>query len=440
MFLSKIVQNLALIPIFQTKNRNFSEKNFDEGIFDWSKNARENQKLPQGQWKSWVILAGRGFGKTRTGAESVRALVDSAQSKRIALIGQTMDEAKNVMVAGVSGILAVYPPNDPNYPKFESSKYMLTWPNGAIAQIFGADHYDCLRGPQFDLAWVDEFAKFRYPEKTYEQIMLCLRLGEPRCIITTTPRPLLILQEILDEPQTVKTKGTTFDNVQNLSQKFVDFVKKRYGSNSFGRQELYGDLIFENPDALWKHEFIPYIQPSYENFVRIVVAVDPAVTYGEQSDETGIIVIGRCSDGMAYVLDDASGRYAPSVWGAKVVEKYHEFQADRVVAEVNQGGDLVAEMIKSFDRSIPYTAVRASRGKIARAEPIAALYEQGKIAHVRAFQELEAQMCEYVPDFSGESRALGRNSRKSPDRMDALVWGATELFHADLTPPIRIWG
>jgi predicted phage terminase large subunit-like protein len=428
-FLSRPKKLKWLTKNLRRKNRNLGEHDVDYKLFDWDKNARPNQKIPQGSWRNWVILAGRGFGKTRTGAEAVRKLVDSEQSKRIAMIGQTIEESRGVMVSGVSGLLSVYPPGDQNAPKFESSKHLVTWPNGAIAQIFGADRYDCLRGPQFDLAWVDEFAKFRYPEKTYEQLMLCLRLGSyPRCIITTTPRPINILKDLLEDPNTVKTVGSTFDNAPNLPQSFVDYVQKQYGSSAFGRQELYGDIVLESQNALWKREIIGYQQPT-ASFARVVVAVDPAVTYGENSDETGIIVMGICEDGTAYVLDDASGKYRPNDWGKKVVQKFHEFQADRVVAEVNQGGDLVSEMIKSFDRCIPYSAVRASRGKITRAEPIAALYEQGRVYHVRPFHELEDQMCQYSPE----------NKRKSPDRMDAMVWCAAELFKTELFPKVSLW-
>ena len=397
--------------------------------FNWNKIARENQKIPKGSWRNWLILAGRGFGKTRTGAESIRKLIDNSQYSRIALIGQTIDEARGVMVEGVSGILSVYPPNDENYPEFESSKKRITWPNGAIAQIFGADRYDCLRGPQFDLAWVDEFAKFKYPEKTYEQLMLSLRLGnDPKCIITTTPRPINILKEILEDPKTIKTIGTTFDNEKNLPESFINYVSKHYGSSTFGRQELYGDILFEDPNSLWKRSFINYKKPESE-FVKIVVAVDPAITYSNKSDETGIIVVGRCSDGTAYVMEDCSGRYHPNVWAEKVVQKYYEFNANKVVAEVNQGGDLVAEMIKSFDRSIFFTPVRATKGKFIRAEPVVSLYERKLIFHSKSFPELEDQMCQYIPGVT----------KKSPDRMDALVWGMTELFETELSPNVRVW-
>ncbi|MDR2464115.1 MAG: terminase family protein [Holosporales bacterium] len=396
--------------------------------FDWSRNARSNQKLPVGDWRTWLIVAGRGFGKTRTGAESVRQLVDQHSGKHIALIGQTLEETRSVMIEGVSGILAVYPPNGQNVPSFEYSKRRLSWPNGAIAQIFGADRYDRLRGPQFDLAWIDEFAKFRYPERLYEQVMLGLRLGvHPRCIITTTPRPIPFLRDIIEERTTVLTKGTTFDNEKNLSPSFIDYIKKRYGESLLGRQELYADILYENENALWNRSMIKY--RTNDDLVRIVIAIDPAVTYNTSSDETGIIVIAKNNYGIAFVLDDASGKYHPNVWGKRIVEKFHYYKADRVVAEVNQGGDLVGEILRSFDATIPYTAVRATRGKFTRAEPIAALYEQERIFHICAFPELEDQMCNFVPG----------QQQKSPDRMDALVWGATELFKSEIEPTIHIW-
>jgi phage terminase large subunit-like protein len=396
--------------------------------YDWNFNARDNQKLPSGNWKNWIILAGRGFGKTRTGAESVRQLVADKGFNRIALIGQTIDETRSVMVEGVSGILSIYPPESMDSPIFEYSKRRIRWPNGALAQLFGADRYDCLRGPQFDLAWIDEFAKFRYPERLYEQLMFSLRLGNsPRCIITTTPRAIPFLKDLIDEKTTVTTHGTTFDNEKNLPKSFLDYVQKKYGNSTLGRQELYADLLFDNKKALWQRPQIRYRIP--EEMSRIVIAVDPAVTYNASSDETGIVVAGRDVNGIAFVLEDVSGQYHPHAWGQLVVDKFHHYGADRVVAEVNQGGDLVEEVIRSFDPLIPYSGVRATRGKFVRAEPISALYEQNRVFHTRVFSKLEEQMCNFV---SGDCS-------KSPDRVDALVWGLTELFKCDLAPAVRAW-
>ncbi|MDR0631537.1 MAG: terminase family protein [Holosporales bacterium] len=403
-------------------------KHADIDQYDWKRNARENQRLPKGDWKNWMIIAGRGFGKTRTGAESVRQLVAEQSSNRIALVGRTIDETRSVMVEGVSGILSIYPPESPDYPTFEYSKRRVRWPNGALAQLFGADRYDCLRGPQFDLAWVDEFAKFKYPERIYEQLMFSLRLGNaPRCIITTTPRAIPFLKELIDEKTTVTTHGTTFDNEKNLPKSFIDYVKKKYGNSTLGRQELYAELLFDNKKALWQRRMIRYRAP--EKMCRIVIAVDPAVTYNASSDETGIIVAGRDASGVAFVLEDVSGQYHPHAWGQLVVEKFHQYGADRVVAEVNQGGDLVEEVIRSFDSVIPYSGVRATRGKFVRAEPISALYEQSRVFHAQVFSKLEDQMCNFAP---GESE-------KSPDRVDALVWGMTELFKCEMAPAVLAW-
>lgn len=400
--------------------------------FDWKRHARPNQIPPTGDWLIWLILAGRGFGKTRTGAETIRSFVDSSRAKRIALIGQSALEARNVMVEGVSGLLSIYPPDDPNYPHFESSKKLIQWPNGAVAQIFGADHYDCLRGPQFDCIWMDEFAKFRYPERIYEQCMLALRLSpQPHCIITTTPRPIASLMRIMDEKSTVTTRGTTFDNAANLSPGFLNYIKQKFQNTQLGQQELYAEILCEDTDALWKRNQLIYQKPPpLSEFLRVVVAVDPAVSYSDSSDETGIIVAGETMDHSAVVLEDLSGRFHPTCWAPRVIEAYHRYNADRVVAEVNQGGDLVAEMLRSYDPTVSYKAVHATRGKYVRAEPIAAFYEQGLVTHARAFPELEKQMCSYTP----------KHTRKSPDRMDALVWALTELLLVHNNPTtIKIW-
>lgn len=410
------------------KKIHFASPSYDPERFDWDKRARPNQRIPDGDWHTWIILAGRGFGKTRTGAESIRQWVDQGTYKHIALLGQTIDEVRHVMVEGISGILAVYPPNDTNRPIFEPSKRKISWPNGATALLFGADHYEWLRGPQFDLAWVDEFAKFNHPQESYDQLMLGLRLGHhPRCIITTTPRPLPVLRDIMDETTTVVTRGTTFENTQNLSPAFLSYVQKRFGQGPLGRQELYAEWIENTEGALWTRESILYKQPDTP-LTRVVVGVDPAVT--GSGDETGIVIVGRNDRGEAFVLDDASEALHPHDWARRVVQKFHQHQADRIVAEVNQGGDLVEETVRSFDANIPFTPVHATRGKAVRAEPISALYEQGRVFHSHPFPKLEDQMCHFNPD----------KSTSSPDRMDALVWALTDLFKREepLTLP-KLW-
>lgn len=392
--------------------------------YDWLLQARPKQLLPQGEWWVWMILAGRGFGKTRTGAETLRYLIDRKKIRHIGLIGQTIQEVKSVMVEGESGLLSVFPPR--NRPRYEKSRDRLVWENGATATFYGGDHYESLRGPQFDMVWVDELAKFREPEKTWQQIMMCLRLGEsPRAIITTTPRPLRLIKDLSTTEGVVVTKGTTFENAQNLSRHFIKIIKDKFHNTTIGRQELMGEMIETAGNALWTREMIERNRSgdACSSYTRIVVAVDPAVTSHADSDETGIIVAALGAEGCAVILEDLSLRGTPLQWARAAVEAYHRHKADRVVAEVNMGGELVEQMLRSLDASVSYKAVRATRGKDVRAEPIAALYEQGKVKHKGCFPQLEDQMCSYV---KGESK-------KSPDRMDALVWALTDLMLKDLS-------
>ncbi|MBY0280584.1 MAG: phage terminase large subunit [Alphaproteobacteria bacterium] len=387
--------------------------------FNWAELARPNQLPPPGEWQNWLILAGRGFGKTRTGAETIRAWINQGLYKRVALIGQTIDEVRSVMIEGESGLLNVH--TDYERPKFESAKGRLIWKNNAIATMYGADHYEKLRGPQFDLAWIDELAKFRHPQKTWDQLMLGLRLGDnPRTIITTTPRPIPLIETLVKDPATVLTKGSTFDNQENLAKTFVKQIVKQFEGTRLGAQELYAEILTEKQGALWKRSIIHHHDPVNPSWLRVVIAIDPAITHHEQSDETGIIVAALSKDQKAYVLEDLSGKYSPAEWGRRVVKAYHKHKADRVVAEVNQGGDMVKSIIHSLDPTTSYKAVRASRGKITRAEPIAALYEQGRVYHSKPFTDLETQLCEYIPGITA----------KSPDRMDALVWALTDLLLA----------
>lgn len=403
--------------------------------YDWSKMARENQLLPEGDWRVWLILAGRGFGKTRTGAETVRSWVTQGGYRRIALVAETLGEARDVMIEGVSGILATSPPQE--RPKFEASKRRLTWPNGAVATFFSADNYDQLRGPQFDGAWVDELAKFRYPEEFWNQLMLGLRLGQnPRCIVTTTPRPIKFLESLLKSPEVMITKGTTFENQQNLAPAYFKQILKQFEGTRLGAQELYAQLLTERQGALWRRSMIQYrLPPETEggglNLKRIVIAIDPATTHHEESDETGIVVAGLAEDGTAYVLEDLSDRLSPHDWGQRVVAAYRRHRADRVVAEVNKGGDLVERIVRSIDPTISYKAVRATRGKATRAEPIAALYEQNRVFHGRPLGRLEDQLCEYIPGVTA----------KSPDRLDAMVWALTDLLlESESCPALKLWG
>ncbi|MCX7337819.1 MAG: terminase family protein [Alphaproteobacteria bacterium] len=398
--------------------------------YNWPTHARPNQLPPLDPWKVWLILAGRGFGKTRTGAETIRAWVKDGQYKRIALVGRSIAEARDIMIDGESGLMAVHPKSD--RPIFEASKNRLVWPNGAVAMVVGGDHYERLRGPQFDLAWVDELAKFRYPDQLWEQLMLCLRLGQnPRCLITTTPKPITLLEKLLESPDVAITRGSTFDNKSNLAPSFLQQIVKQFDGTRLGSQELYAELLTDRPGALWQRQMIRYAHPDENQFQRIVIAIDPATTHHNQSDETGIVVAAMGQDQKVYILDDLSGRYSPADWGQRVAKAYFQYKADRVVAEINKGGDMVERIVRSIDPHIAYKAVRATRGKAVRAEPIAALYEQGKVFHARPLHALEKQLCEYIPGVTS----------KSPDRLDALVWAVTDLaLERENNPVLKIWG
>lgn len=398
--------------------------------FDWDQWARPNQRVPEGDWKAWLILAGRGYGKTRTGAETIRGWVKGGSVKRIALIGESIKEARSIMVEGESGILAISPKSE--RPKFESSKGRLVWPNGATATLFGGNNPEQLRGPQFDCGWMDEVAKYRDPQETWSQLMMGLRLGnDPRVILTTTPRPCPFLKSLLEDPGVRVTRGSTFENADNLAPSFIEAMKAQFEGTRLGAQELYAELLEDGVGALWVLRNLEELKVvSAPSLKRIVVSIDPATTFGEKSDETGVMVVGLGEDNHGYVLEDLSGKHSPGEWARLAVGAYHRYQADRIVAEVNKGGDLVERVIRGYDPHVSYRAVRATRGKSTRAEPIAALYEQKKIHHLKkGLDQLEAQMLSYIP---------GKTS-KSPDRIDALVWGLTDLMLESEAAPPRVW-
>jgi phage terminase large subunit-like protein len=384
--------------------------------YDWRFWARDKQIPPETSWRTWLLLAGRGFGKSRTGAEWVRSLAESGRCSRIALVGPTASAVRDVMVTGKSGLIGVCPPW--NRPKYESSKHLLTWPNGVVATTYSAEEPDRLRGPEHDAAWADEIASWRYPE-SWDMLMFGLRIGsDPRCVVTTTPRPVRLVRELLAAETTVVTRGSTYENRENLARAFFDDIVRKYEGSRLGRQELLAELLDDNPNALWRRSDLDRLRVSNapENLKRIVVAVDPAISSGEDSDETGIVVAAVGLDGHGYVLEDASMRGTPAQWAAVAADAYHRWKADRLVAETNQGGEMVEHTIRMTDRNISYRGVRASRGKIIRAEPISALYEQGRCHHVGSFAKLEDQMTEWTP---GDD---------SPDRLDALVWAFTDLM------------
>lgn len=391
-------------------------------LYDWRGfNARPDQIAPEGDWDIWLALAGRGWGKTRTGAEWVREQVD-AGARRIALVAETAADARDVMVEGESGLLSLYPPAD--RPLYEPSKRRVTWANGAVATLFNATEPDQLRGPQFDCAWSDEIAKWRYARESWDQLQFGLRLGDhPRQMVTTTPRPIELVKAIVSgqEGKVVVTRGRTMDNAANLAAPFLRKIKEKYEGTRLGRQELDAEILGDLPGALWSlmqiETYRAAAQP--EKMGRILVAVDPAVTATEDSDEHGIIV-GGLSGQDGYVLHDGSTQGTPLDWARRAISLHDSYGADGIVVEVNQGGDMVAHTLRSVRPNINVIEVRASRGKHIRAEPIAALYEQGRIRHVGAFPELESQMTQMT--------AHGYEGAGSPDRLDALVWLMSELF------------
>ena len=398
----------------------------------WPAVARPNQLPPPGDWwQIWLLLAGRGFGKTRTLAEWVCDQAASGQASRIALVAATAADARDVLVEGESGILAVAPPWC--RPIYEPSKRRLTWPNGVIATTFSAEEPDRLRGPQHDAAVCDELASWSHPE-TWDMLQFGLRLGrKPRCLIATTPRPTKLLRELLarEGHDVVVTRGSSYDNKANLAPAFFAQIVKKYEGTRLGRQELNAELLEDTPGALWSQGLIDGTRISAApELTRIVVAIDPAATSGEDADETGVVVVGQDKDGQGYVLADCSARYTPIEWARIAISAYRTHHADRIVAERNNGGDMVEATLRMVDQNVPVTTVWASRGKVTRAEPISALYEQGRMHHVGTFPQLEDQMTNFTSDFDREAAGY------SPDRLDAMVWAATEL----LVEPMASYG
>nr|WP_319948806.1 terminase family protein [uncultured Shimia sp.] len=393
--------------------------------------AFDHQLPPDGDWKAWVILGGRGAGKTRAGSEWVRMMVegdgplDVGNARRVALVGETIEQVREVMVFGDSGILACSPPD--RMPRYEAGRKRLVWPNGAIAQLFSAHDPEGLRGPQFDAAWVDELAKWKKGADAWDMLQFGLRLGDnPQVCVTTTPRNVGVLKELLARASTVVTHAATEVNKAFLAESFLREVQQKYAGTRLGRQELEGVLLDDVEGALWTTGMLErQRKQNTPELDRIVVAVDPPVTGHAGSDECGILVVGvkmagDIGDWQVYVLEDATIRAAsPTAWAHVAVAAMDSWNADRLVAEVNQGGDLVAEVIRQVDPNVPYKAVHAARGKVVRAEPVAALYEQGRVFHVGDLGALEDQMCQMsLQGFQGKG---------SPDRVDALVWAIHEL-------------
>jgi phage terminase large subunit-like protein len=424
-----LVASLATLPEEDRRRlvETASADEFAEIYYVWSEWARPSQLPPPGDWRVWLLLAGRGFGKTRAGAEYVRARVREG-ARRIALVGPTAEDTRDVMVEGDSGILAISPPDEG--PRYVPSKRRVVWPNGAVAALYSADEPRRLRGPQHDTAWCDELAAWRYPE-TWDMLMFGLRAGtDPRAVVTTTPRPIRLLRELLADPKVVVTRGTTYDNRKYLAPAFFGQIVRKYEGTRLGRQELEAEILEDLPGALWNRGIIEACRSSVPpaELARVVVAIDPAARATETANETGIIVAGKDTGGQGWVLADLSGRYQPVEWAKAAVAAYRTHRADRIVAEINNGGDMVEATLRMVDPNVPFSAVHASRGKVARAEPVATLYEQGKVRHLGAFPILEDQMCMFTRDPDAWSGASFGESSTSPDRVDALVWALSDLL------------
>ena len=391
---------------------------------DWLETARDKQLQPKTKHYIWLILAGRGWGKTRTGAQDI-ALYALRNPKTIcAVVAPTSGDLRRVCFGGPSGLVSIIPreclSNENNIKGYSSSMNEIRLYNGSKIIGYAASEPDRLRGPQFHRAWCDEVAAWRYPE-AFDQLMFGLRLGDnPQCLITTTPKPTKIIKDLVVRDDVVVTSGSTFENEANLAESALAMLRDKYEGTTLGRQELYAEIIDGIDGALWEMKTIDEARlrkDEERELTSIMVAIDPAVTSGVDSDETGIMVVGKDNKNEFYVLEDLSGRYSPDKWGKIAINAFYDWGADRIVAEVNNGGDLVERLLRTIDENVSYRSVHATRGKMVRAEPIAALYEQRRVHHIGVFPELEAQMCTYTGD----------RPKPSPDRLDALVWGITEL-------------
>jgi predicted phage terminase large subunit-like protein len=388
----------------------------------WQARARPSQRLPPGGWSIFLILSGRGWGKTRVLSEAANRWASTGEYSRIAIVAATAADARDVVVEGESGVLATAP--DWCRPLYQPTRRRLIWPNGAIAMLYSAKEPDRLRGPQHDAAVCDELASWRDPT-TWDMLQFGLRLGShPRTIIATTPRPTKLIRELLarEGKDLVCTRGSSYENKANLAPQFFETIVGRYAGTRLGRQELEAELLEDTPGALWTVDMLDRTRRSEApDLQRVVVAIDPAASSHEGSDETGIIVAGKDDRGHGYVLEDLSGRYQPAEWAKTAIAAYRRHAADRIVAEVNNGGEMVENTLRMIDPNVPFTAVHASRGKFVRAEPVAALFEQNKIHLVGSFPRLEDQLTGFVPD-------LDRAKAGSPDRADSMIWALTELM------------
>lgn len=420
--------------------RSLAPRQAEALLHDWELWARNDQVIPDGSWSVWLILTGRGWGKTRTGAEWVRAQIATGRCRRVALVARTAADVRDVVIEGESGILEISHPAE--RPAWEPSKRRLTWRNGAIATTYSADEPDSLRGPQHDGAWCDEVGAWRFAQEAWDNLMFGLRLGaDPRAVVTSTPKPTKLIKELLADPTTHVTRGRTYDNLCNLAPTFRRKVLARYEGTRLGRQELLGEVLEDAEGALWKREEMIEAHRVKEapELRRIVVAIDPSGSDKAESDECGIGVAGLGVDGDGYVIDDRSAIMSPAEWGALAVNLWRTWKADRIVAEVNFGAQMVELTVrtvrdaddKPIGKNAPFKALHAARGKAARAEPVAALYEQGRVHHVGQLAELEDELCSWEPN----------SGLRSPNRLDWLVWAITELMlSGPATPRIFVLG
>lgn len=408
-------QLLAQLPPSEQARllRSLSVQGRSQLRFHWPYWARGNQLAPPGDWRFWLVNAGRGFGKTRLGAEWVRQK-QAKGVKRLGLIAETAADGRDVMVEGPAGLLQCYPPTD--RPKYEPSKRRITWRNGAVATTYSGDEPDQLRGPAHEVVWADEPAKWKYLDTAWSNMDFGLRIGvTPQCCATTTPRPLPWMRTLLAlqaSGQCVVTHGSTYDNAVNLAQGFLSSVLTRYEGTRLGRQELHAELLDDTPGALWTHALLDQHRVTKPPpLQQIVVGIDPG-------GDAGIVVVGLGEDGHGYVLEDVSISGSPTVWATQAVTAYYKYRANKLVPERNHGGEMVETTIRTIDQTVALETVWASQGKYARAEPVSSLYEQGKLHHVGMFAALEDELCQWVP---GEGMA-------SPNRLDALVWACTALL------------
>jgi len=385
-------------------------------LYDWSFWGRPNQQVPLGQWLIWFILAGRGFGKTRSGAEAVKWAVNHGY-KNIGIAAATAHELRDIIIEGESGLLRCYPPNE--CPEYEPSKRRVTFRNGAVARLLSADQPKTFRGFQYEFFWGDELCKWPHLEEAWSNILMGLRLpgAATKAVLTTTPMPLPLFKELLQDSDVITTRGTIYDNSANLSAKAIKKMVDRYGGTTVGRQELEGELLGGNPGALWVDKVIDQNRvKTHPDLQRIIVSIDPSANQGKgDACECGIVVAGKGYDGHVYILEDLSGQYSPLQWVDVAWRAYVRHEADRIVYEANLAGPLVEATFRAQKRNVPLKPVYATRGKTVRAEPVSAMYEQGRVHHVGLFKELEDQLTTWTP------------GRKSPDRLDALVWACTEL-------------